>query len=81
MPELLARLGEATTSVMEAARAAADGQREVADAIADAVEGGDIEAAGALRNAVYDLLRPLLEKVAALEGVWNDAAPRTGPTS
>ena len=78
--ELLARLEEATTGVMEAARAAADGQRDVADAIAGAVEGGDMEAAGELRDAVYDLLRPLLENVAALEKVWNDAAPRTGPS-
>ncbi len=80
VPELLARLEEATTGVMEAARAATDGQREVADAIAGAVEGGDLETAGELRDAVYDLLRPLLENVAALEKVWNDAAPRTGPS-
>ena len=77
--EMLARLEAATASVMEAAQAAADGQRDVADAISDAVEAGDIEAAGELRNAVYDLLRPLLENVAALEKIWNDAAPRTGP--
>ena len=79
--EMLARLEAATASVMEAAQAAAGGQRDVADAISDAVEAGDIEAAGELRNAVYDLLRPLLENVAALEKIWNDAAPRTGPTS
>ena len=43
----------------------------MADAISNAVEASDIEAAGELRNAIYDLLRPLLENVAVLEKVWN----------
>ena len=79
--ELLARLEAATVGVMEAARDAADEQRGVAASIADAVSGGDLEAAGELRNDVYDLLRPLFESVSTLGKIWNDASPRTGPTA
>jgi quercetin dioxygenase-like cupin family protein len=76
LPELLERQTAAARSMAETATTGAQAQQEAADQLRNAVAAGDAAAAVAAREAMWEAIYAIYQRLNELIAVWNELAPR-----
>jgi quercetin dioxygenase-like cupin family protein len=80
LDSLVDELVDATESLAEAAEAVSGDQPAHLETLRRAIDGGDHAAAGEARNAMWESLFPVFQRVNRLAAMWNELAPRAGET-
>lgn len=78
MRDLVARLRAAAGEIVTAAEGNAAAQASQGDALLAALDAGDLDAAVAARNAMWECVYTLHKQLYAFDQIWNETAPRVG---
>ena len=78
--ELVDEFVVATQALAQAARRGSLMERELARSVKQAMAAGDAQVAASHRGEMWDNLYPVYVLSQELASIWNDLAPRAGPT-